>query len=96
MTGILDSSFDVLKEGATQSSINGPVDADLSYYDWLKTQGKEFQDDVALGPTWGKLFRDGGLNADEFARLRLGKDFAPLSLADAERLNPLVFARAGL
>lgn len=91
----LAPEFEFLSEGATRASVNGQVDAGLSYFDWLKTQPADFQD-VALGPTRGQLFREGGLSAGRFAALQLGRDFAPLTLAEMRKLEPLAFRRAGL
>jgi SPP1 gp7 family putative phage head morphogenesis protein len=96
----LDAKYDWLDEGATRSA-RGPdgkskaVDANQSYYDWLKKQPAGFQND-ALGPTMGKLFRDGGLAADEFARLNLGRSFQPLTIAQMREKDPLAFMKAGL
>ena len=82
-------------KGATRSSLTGPVDQKLSYYEWLKTQPANFQDD-AIGPTRGKLLRDGGLTADEFSQLQLDKNFQPLTLEEMKRLNPNAFERANI
>lgn len=91
----VSSKFDFLDEGATRSSKDGYVSADLSYYDWLKTQPKNFQD-TALGPTRAKLFRDGGLSADKFAKLNLGRNFQPLTLDEMRKLEPHAFEQAGI
>ena len=82
-------------KGATRASVNGQVSASLSYYDWLKTQPASFQD-LAIGPTRGKLFRDGGLDADKFSALQLGKNFKPITLEAMKALQPEMFKRAGL
>lgn len=92
---VLDPEFDFFKEGATRSAEGGSVSASITYYDWLKRQSKEFQDSV-LGPTRGALLRDGGLSAEEFARLQLSKTFQPLTLDEMRRLNPLAFKKAGV
>jgi SPP1 gp7 family putative phage head morphogenesis protein len=92
---VLDERFKFLKEGATQSSATGPVPADQNYFDWLKNQPAAFQDNV-LGPTRGRLLRNGGLTADRFAQLRLDKNFKPLTLAEMQRLEPLAFEHAGI
>lgn len=92
---VVDPKYDFLDEGATRSSASGYVDGDLTYYEWLKTQPEAFQDSV-LGPTRGKLLRDGGLTAEEFARLNLGRNFEPLTLEEMRKLEPTAFARAGL
>jgi SPP1 gp7 family putative phage head morphogenesis protein len=84
-----------LDKGATRASKDGPVDADQTYYEWLKGQPANFQDE-ALGPQRAALFRDGGLSADKFAQLNLGRDFQPLTLAEMQKLEPLAFERAGL
>lgn len=91
----VDSRFDFLDEGATRSALDGPVSADLNYYDWLKTQPAAFQDD-AIGPTRGKLLREGGLSADKFAQLNLGRNFEPLTLEQMRKKEPKAFERAGL
>lgn len=93
------SENEELEKGATRASKGEeggqPVDASLSYYDWLKTQPADFQD-TAIGPTRGKLFRDGGLSADEFARLNIGRTFEPLTLPEMRALAPTAFERAGI
>jgi hypothetical protein len=92
---LVDDKFDVLDKGAQQASTFGPVDADLSYYQWLETQPAEFQD-FAIGPTYGKLLRNGGLSADQFQALRLDKNFNPLTLAEMEAKAPTAFVKAGI
>ncbi|MGE8461916.1 MAG: minor capsid protein [Pseudomonas capeferrum] len=86
-------------QGATRAAVGagggGQVSANLSYYQWLKTQPAIFQD-AALGPARGKLFRDGGLTAERFAALQLDKNFKPLTLDQLKELEPLAFDRAGL
>lgn len=90
-----DLGLDFLDEGATRGSKFGEVDADLSYYDWLKKQPASFQDE-AIGKTRGALFRDGGLSADQFAALNLGRNFQPLTLDEMRKLAPVAFAKAGI
>jgi SPP1 gp7 family putative phage head morphogenesis protein len=94
----LGPEFDFLDEGATRAS-GGPkpgyAPADENYYDWLKRQPADFQD-FAIGPTRGKLFRDGELTPDRFAQLNLDKNFQPLTLAEMRQLEPDAFAKAGL
>lgn len=91
----LDPALDFLDEGATRASIDGPVAADQTYYDWLKTQDEEFVKE-AIGKTRAKLFLDGGMSADEFAKLNLGRNFQPLTLDEMRKLEPLAFKRAGI
>ena len=99
---VLDERFSILEEGATRAArdpedrrVIESVPAKQTYYGWLKDQSAEFQDAV-IGPTRGKLLRDGGLSAQRFAELQLGKTFEPLTLVEMRRLEPLAFARAGL
>lgn len=72
-----------------------PVPANQKYYDWLLQQPASFQD-TAIGPVRGKLLREGGLSADEFSRLNLGRVFEPLTLKEMKQLAPEAFSRAGL
>lgn len=85
---------DLLSE-TTRASADGQVPADQSYYEWLKTQPADFQDD-ALGPTRAALFRNGGLSAEEFSKLSLDKNFQPLTLEEMKKKNPAAFKRAGI
>lgn len=95
----LDDRFRFLDEGATRFSRGADgvksVPATQSYYDWLKTQPREFVD-TAVGPTRAKLLLDGGLSAQQFAELNLGRRFEPLNLDQMRALDPVAFARAGI
>lgn len=88
-----------LSEGRTRASSGADggeqVSGRLSYFEWLKSQPASFQDE-ALGSTRGALFRRGGLSADEFARLNLGRDFQPLTLEQMRQKDPAAFSRAGI
>lgn len=92
---VLDKTFKILERGATRASATGPVPQRQSYYQWLKNQSANFQDSV-IGPTRGKLLRDGGLTAEEFSRLQLNRIFEPLTLDEMRRLKPLAFEKAGI
>jgi len=100
-TAVLDSRFSVLQKGATRSARDPragevvQVPAKETYYSWMKRQPKAVQDDI-LGPTRGKLLRNGGLGADRFAELQVGKSFEPLTLEQMRNLEPLAFTRAGI
>lgn len=89
----LVDEFSDLSEGRTRATQDGPVSAKKSYYDWLKDQPAEFQDDI-LGPVRGKLFRDGGLSAERFAKLNLGRNFRPLTLDEMKKREPQAFLKA--
>ena len=91
----MDEAFDFLDEGATRSSKDGYVAQDQSYYDWLQDQPDGFQNEV-LGDTRAKLFRDGGLSADEFAALQLDKNWQPMTLDEMRKKEPAAFERAGI
>jgi len=98
-TAVLSEAYDFLDDGATRFS-RGPdgverVDADQTYYGWLKTQPIEFVE-TAIGPNRAKLLLDGGLSAQQFAELQLGKRFQPLNLQQMRDLDPVAFAKAGV
>ena len=92
---LLADEFAFLTEGEKRSSVDGPVDASTSYYEWLKKQPASFQD-AAIGPTRATLLRKGGLSAERFAQLQLDRNFQPLTLEEMRELEPLAFRRAGL
>ena len=92
---VIPDEWAALYEGQQQSSQFGPVDADQTYYGWLKTQSASFQNEV-LGPTNGKLFRNGGLDSKQFSNLRLDKTFKPQTLAEMQARNPAAFDKAGV
>ena len=48
-----------------RASASGPVDADISFNDWLKDQDYQTQVEL-LGPARAKLFSDGALTLDKF------------------------------
>ena len=78
-----------------RASEDGPVSASLTYFEWLKTQPESFVEE-ALGTTRAQLFLQGGLSADEFARLQLNRNFQPITLDQMRQLAPKVFERAGV
>lgn len=82
-----------LGEESTRESVNGQVPANETYYEWLKRQKPDFQD-IALGPTRGQLFRDGGLSVEKFASLQLGKNFQPMTLDQMRKAVPKAFKKA--
>lgn len=98
-TPTLSQRFDFLDKGATRASKGADggeqVPADTTYFAWLKTQPKSFQD-AAIGPTRAKLLRNGGLTSDQFSKLSLDKNFKALTLDEMKRLQPAAFEKAGL
>lgn len=76
---------------STRASMDGQVPAEMTYADWLMRQSAERQDDI-LGPTRGKLLRDGGLTMDRFYNDK-GRY---LTLDEIRERDAKAFARAGL
>jgi SPP1 gp7 family putative phage head morphogenesis protein len=73
------------------------VDADLSYYDWLKqqgSQGKKGQAFVAdvLGKERADLFLNGGLSVAKFKQLTMDDLFRPLPLSELKKKTSLQLA----
>lgn len=91
----LGPEWDFLDEGATRSSANGYVDAELTYYDWLKQQDSTFVKE-ALGASRSKLFLEGNLTTQQFSDMNLGKNFEPLTLKEMAAAHPTVFKGTGL
>jgi uncharacterized protein with gpF-like domain len=98
---VLSSEFDYLTEGETRSARDPAtgktvrVDADLSYYEWLKKQPADYQKEI-LGATRYQLFEKSGMSATEFSRLQLDRAFRPLTIAQMRERNPIAFRKAGL
>ena len=76
---------------STRASMDGQVPANLSYGDWLKKQSAERQDEV-VGPTRGKLMREGKLPFDALYTDR----GAVLTLEELRARHPGAFRRAGV
>ena len=69
----------------------GTVPAQTTYQNWLSRQPAKFQDEV-LGPTRGKLFRQGGLTVDKF----VDNTGRRLTLDDLREVNAGAFEKAGV
>lgn len=99
VVAVLDDRFKTLSDSRTRAARNEDgayrVGATQTYYDWLKKQSPDFQDS-ALGPTRAKLLRDGGLSAQRFQELQLGKNFEPMTLEQMRKLEPVAFERASI
>lgn len=96
----LRSEFADLSEGRVRFARQegGKVvyeDANVDYYHWLKKRPAGFIDS-AIGPTRGKLLRDGGLSVERFKELQLHRNFHPRTLEEIRELEPLAFERAGI
>lgn len=94
ITAVFNSDVSFIK-GTTRKAIDGAIDAGVSYYQWLKKQPVAFQDSV-LGKTRGKLFRNGGVSADDFARLNVNRNYEQLTLDQLQRLYPEMFEEANI
>jgi hypothetical protein len=96
---VLLDEYAYLDAGSTRASKGAEggqqVAGDLSYYEWLKQQPADFQDE-AIGPVRGKLLRDGGLPAEKFASLNVDKNYAPLTLESMKEIDPIAFKKAGI
>ena len=96
---VVDQRYNLDEDDARRASRGSsgpkPVKADTTYYSFLKRQSVAFQNDV-LGPVRAKLLRDGGLTADEFAKLNVDQKFRPITLDEMRAKNPLAFERADI
>lgn len=75
----------------TRASMDGQVPADITYTEWLKNQPAARQDEI-LGPTRGKLMRDGGMSPESFYTDK-GK---LLTIEQLKELDAKAFEEAGL
>lgn len=98
-TARLDNEFAFLDVGRTRFARGpegvGRVNATETYYAWLKKQPASFQNN-AIGPVRARLLREGGLTAERFSELNLGRDFKALNLAQMKAIEPTAFEKAGL
>jgi hypothetical protein len=76
---------------SVRASMDGEVPAELRYGDWLKRQSAARQDEI-VGPTRGRLMREGRLPFDALYTER----GAPLTLDQLRERRPEAFTRAGL
>lgn len=97
---VLSDKYSFLDNDATRFTrgANGiqSVDADGGYYDWLKTQPQSFVRTAIKGKANADLFLKGGLTAERFAELSIGRNFEPLTLEQMRLLEPIAFNRAGI
>lgn len=64
----------------------GQVSATTQYYDLLKRQSSG-QQDLALGPVRGKIFRNAGLTVDEFRKAMVDQMNQPITLSEMAAKN---------
>jgi len=65
------------------------VDANTSYYEFLKSQPAAFQD-AALGVTRGKIFRNAGMTQEEFRAASVDGFGNPLTLKQMAEMDDRV------
>jgi SPP1 gp7 family putative phage head morphogenesis protein len=102
---VIDERYNFLDKDATRFSRGADgieyIPAEMGYYGWLKTQPRSFIES-AIGKKRAQLLLGGGLSAERFAELGLGRNFDPLPLygRDGKKgmadLEPIAFERAGL
>ena len=98
---VLDERYkldDSLNTRASRGAEGGQqVNADLTYYSWLKEQGAQGPKGRAfvldtLGDQRGRLFLDGGLSSAKFKQLTLDELFQPIPLKDLRGKQSLQLA----
>lgn len=81
----ISKDYDFLDAGAKRAARGADggtqVDADTSYYQFLRQQPAWFQDE-ALGPVRGKIFRNAGLTPEEFRAASVDGFGRPLTLKE--------------
>lgn len=79
---VLDNRFNFLEKDATRSSVDGPINAEVSYYQFLKDKVKTNPDFVerTLGAKRAELFKRGDISASDFAKLTVDEKFRPLTI----------------
>lgn len=101
ITPVLDHRYAIDNSNATQSSkgVTGgkQVSANLTYYEWLKEQGKQgkngraFVQDV-LGKERANLFLNDNLSVKEFKALTIDQHFRPIPLNELKNKQSLQLA----
>lgn len=92
-TPLVSSEFDFLDAGAKRAARGADggmqVDANTSYYEFLKSQPAAFQD-AALGVTRGKIFRNAGMTPEEFRAASVDGFGNPLTLKQMAEMDDRV------
>jgi SPP1 gp7 family putative phage head morphogenesis protein len=82
---VISAEFDFLDVGAKRAARGADggmqIDANTTYYDFLKQQPAWFQDE-ALGPIRGKIFRNAGMSPEEFRAASVDGFGRPLTLKE--------------
>jgi len=89
----ISSEFDFLDKGAKRAARGAEggtqVAADMTYYEFLKSQPAWFQDE-ALGPVRGKIFRNAGMTPEEFRVASVDGFGNPLTIKEMAELDKRV------
>lgn len=78
-------------DAGTRASMDGQIPEDKTFGEWLRGKPAAFQDDY-LGPTRGKLFRDGKVSIDRF----VSRSGDTLTLDQLRERDAEAFKRAGV
>ena len=89
------SLFSGQETRASVGATGGKTTQATNYYSWLKTQSASFQDEV-LGKTKGQIFRNAGLDTDEFRKLVSNNFDQPLTIAQIRAKEPAIWERLKL
>lgn len=89
----ISSEFDFLDAGAKRAARGADggmqVDANTSYYDFMKSQPAWFQDE-ALGPIRGKIFRESGMSPEQFRAASIDGFNRPMTIQQMAENDKLV------
>lgn len=89
----ISSDFDFLDAGAKRAAKGAEggqqVDANTSYYEFLKQQPAWFQDQ-AIGPVRGKIFRNSGMTPEEFRSASIDGFGRPMTLKQMAEMDKQV------
>ena len=90
---VISSEFDFLDAGAKRAARGADggmqVDANTSYYDFLKSQPAWFQDE-SLGPIRGKIFRESGMSPEQFRAASIDGFNRPMTIQQMAENDKLV------
>jgi len=90
---VVSSEFDFLDAGAKRAARGADggmqIDANTSYYDFLRQQPAWFQDQ-ALGPVRGAIFRNAGMTPEEFRVASVDGFGRPLTLKEMAAIDKRV------
>ena len=90
---VISAEFEFLDAGSKRAARGADggmqIDANTTYYDFLKQQPAWFQDE-ALGPIRGKIFRNAGMSPEEFRVASVDGFGCPLTLKEMAEFDKRV------